>query len=348
MAQSFTMYQVEYMNDIIIEMFPGEAQAPVPPVYRWGLEVIRVIQGMESPALTALIRFITALGTEMFYVPLILVLFWWVDEKRALRLGLLLVLSAWINMVLKDLFRQPRPFTLEPSLGLAHEESYGIPSAHAQGSLTFWVPISAWLGSVWKGKRALLWAGTVLFLLLMGFTRLYLGVHFPTDILAGWFLGGIILFIYFVPGPALEKKCSSLDGRFLNIITALLVLAMNGLYPRDRTLPALFLGFSIGYTLMKQRFPFSPRGEIQGKKPGLGIMAARGLTGFAGGAILFLALGLLLPGEGSLFGSLPGWGASSPLYDLGRFILYGTLGFWFSAGAPRMFQHLGLAEDPKK
>ena len=136
--------------------------------------------------------------------------------------------------------------------------------------------------------------------------------------------------------------------RFWNIGAAVIVLLMNGVYPRDRTLPALFLGFCFGYTLMKQRFPFFARAEINGKKPGLRVMFSRCLTGFAGMVIIYSALRLFFPGEGSLFSEFPVWGKASPLYELGRFIRYGLLGFWASAGAPRVFQRMGLAPTDEK
>ena len=336
------------MNGQLAELFPAQnlpffSQSFLWDIYQWGIAVIRIIQEIKNPGLTALMKSITVLGTEALYVPLILFIFWWVDEKRGLRLGILIIVSAWINAFMKDLLKQPRPFNLEPSLGLAVEHSYGAPSGHAQMSLCFWIPMAAWLEKLWPRRRALIWAAAIFFVLLIAYTRLYLGVHFPTDIFAGWILAGIILFIWFIPGPRLENIFTSIDVRFRNICAAVTALLMNGIYPRDRSLPALFLGFCLGYTLMRQRFPFSARAEINGKKPGIKVMIIRCLTGFAGMAIIYLGLKLILPGDGSLFSVISFWGAASPYYELGRFIRYALLGFWASAGAPRVFQHMGLA-----
>ena len=353
------------MNETIIHILPAENLSLLSEMYRWGIEVIKVIQKIESPALTVLMKFITALGTEVFYVPLILIIFWWIDEKRGLRFGILIIVSAWINAFVKDILKQPRPYNLEPSVGLAAESSYGAPSGHAQMSLTFWIYMAAWLVRSWaekkpepidteqKGvsfsperKRFLIWAGAVFIILLIGFTRLYLGVHFPTDLFAGWILGGIILVLWFVPGPFFEKHFISAGIRFQNILAAVIALVMNSVYPRDRSLPALFLGFCLGYNLMKSRFPFSARGNINGKKPGIHIMILRCVTGFAGMVIVYVALRFILPGEGSLFKDLPVWGPFSPFYELGRFIRYGLIGFWAAAGAPLLFQRMGLASLP--
>ena len=332
------------MNDTLIQMGPAADLPPISEIFRWGIDVIKLIQRIESPALTAIMKVITALGTELLYLPLILFIFWWIDEKQGLRLGILIIVSAWINALVKDIFKQPRPFNFEPALGLAHEGTYGAPSGHAQFSLCFWVPMAAWLSSLLEKptwKRPIIWTGAILFILLMGFTRLYLGVHFPTDLLFGWLLGGIILLVYFTAGPYLDKLAAGVSFRKRNICVAALALAMNSVYPADRSLPALFLGFCIGYNLMKKHFPFCARSN--GKRPGIVVMLGRCMTGFAGVVLIYLGLRLIFPGDGSLFADIPIWGQASPFYELGRFIRYTLVGLWASAGAPWIFGRLGLA-----
>jgi membrane-associated phospholipid phosphatase len=339
------------MNGEIIELLPADSAAFLSEtflgkMYLWGIALIKTIQQIESPALMAVLKVVTALGTEALYVPLILCVFWWIDEKRGLRFGMLIIISAWLNSVVKDLLKQPRPFNIEPALGKAFEPTYGAPSGHSQNSMIFWIPVAAWFQTVWKEKRILIWTLAVSFVLLIGFTRLYLGVHFPTDLLAGWLLAGIILVLYFTAGPFIEKFFTAAGTRAQNIAAAAAVFAMNGLYPKDRTLPALLLGFFIGYTVMKQRFPFSARGTINGKKPSEKVMFLRALTGLLGIGIIYFGLRLIFPGEGSLFAGIPQWGAASAFYETGRFIRYSLIGFWASAGAPRMFQLMGLAQVP--
>ena len=315
-------------------------------MYQWGIDVINIIQRMESPVFTGLMRFISGFGSQTFYVPLLLVIFWWIDEKRGLRLGALVIISAWINLFLKDLFKLPRPFHLEPSLGLVFVPGFGLPSGHAQVSLCFWVPVAAWMGNVWKRRRTVIWTAVLFLVVLIAYTRLYLGVHFPTDIIAGWIAASIILVILYFAGPHIERVIIAGGPRLQNICAAGIALVMNGLFPRERSLPAIFLGFCLGYTMMKRRFPFSAQGEINGKKPGIHVMILRCFVGFAGTAILYLGLSFIFPGEDSLFRDFRQWSADSPFYDLGYFIRYGFLGFWASAGAPQVFQRMGLAQAP--
>ena len=341
------------MNEIT--MLPAESLPFLQGIYLWGIEVIKAIQVIEGPVLTAVVKLITEFGTETFYMPVILIIFWWIDEKRGLKLGILIILSAWINSFMKEIFKQPRPYNLEPSLGLAYESSYGAPSGHAQMSLCFWFSMAAWRAEVFAAgvmttkagekpiiRRILIWTSAVVFVLIIGFTRLYLGVHFPTDLFAGWILGGIILALWYIPGPRLEKLITSMGMRTQNICIAFLALVMNGLLPGDRTLSALFLGFCLGYTIMRRYFPFYAQGKINGKKPGPKIIILRCLTGLLGAAIIYIALRLVFPGAGSLF-KHPLWGEFSPFYEIGRFIRYGLLGLWASAGAPYIFRRMGLS-----
>ncbi|MFP3043340.1 phosphatase PAP2 family protein [Treponema primitia] len=321
----------------------AEVLPPLFAIYRWGIDLIQHIQGIQNPGFTAFIRFVTALGTEYFYIPVVLLIFWCIDEKKGARLGFLIIFSALMNGFFKELLKQPRPFTLEPSVGLAFEPSYGIPSGHAQLSLCFWLPLALWISGsrfVKSPRQAMaIRIGAVLFILLIAFTRLYLGVHFPTDILAGWLLGGLTLGLWFALEPRVTAFLDTGGLRARMIAAAIIALGMISLYPSDRSLGGLFLGFGAGYALMLQYFPFAAR-------PGISVAARclRYILGFAGGVLIYRGFKVLFPGQGSIFSALPYWGAASPFYELGRFVRYGLLGLWASAGAPRLFLRFRLAE----
>jgi membrane-associated phospholipid phosphatase len=329
------------MSDILSITNAGELP-PIFALYRWGIDLIQAIQGIQSPGLTAFIKAFTALGTELLYIPALLLLFWCVNEKKGARLGCIIILSVFINGFFKELFKQPRPFALEPSVGLAFEPSYGIPSGHAQLSLCFALPLAIWACGSGLARRSggamAIRLGAALFILGIAFTRLYLGVHFPTDILAGWLLGGATLGLWFLLEPRATRLLAAGGLRPALIAAALTAIGMNALYPLDRSLGGLFLGFGGGYALMRKHFPFNA---------GSGSVPARLLRyalGLAGGALIYLGLKQAFPGGDSLFSALPFWGAASPYYELGRFVLHGLLGLWASALAPRLFLGLGLAK----
>jgi membrane-associated phospholipid phosphatase len=321
--------------------------------YAWGIALIKSIQTIENPGLTAFMQVLTALGTELFYIPVILFVFWCIDEKQGVRLSFLILLSTWVNGFFKTLLKQPRPYNLDPTVMRAFEPSYGIPSGHTQQSMVFWAVFARWAGNYPFGKAA--GTGTrraslripvrivaLFFILAIPFTRLYLGVHFPTDILAGWILGGIMLAVYFVFGDRIASLLTAGGRRSQFIAAAAIALVMNA-SGADRDVGGLFLGVGCGYSLMLRYLHFTARGPVRGRKPGGFILGARYLLGLAGAAVIYLGLRRVLPGETSFLAEIPLWGAASPYYELGRFLRYGLLGLWASAGAPWLFRAVGLA-----
>lgn len=292
----------------------------------WGLTLIRGVQGaMESPALTVVMKAITALGSEYAYLLLVPAIYWCVDERKGLRLGIVVVLSGWLNGALKALWKQPRPFELDASVGLAGESGYGLPSGHAQGSATFWGVVAQWIRAPWGLILA------ILVPLVIGFTRIYLGVHFPTDVLAGWALAAAILGFYYAFGKLIEAAlaASGLRGRL--IATAAVTLIMNALHPSDTSLGGVFLGMGVGYALLAEYRPFSAATGADGGPASLLSRILRFLIGAAGLVLVYIGLKSVFPREGA------------SLYQLFRFFRYGAVGLWVSAGAPLLFLALGLA-----
>jgi membrane-associated phospholipid phosphatase len=310
-------------------------------IYYWGIAVIKAIQTIESPVLTVVMRFLTALGSGPLYIPVLLFVFWCVNERKGMRIGVLLLFSIWTNSFFKNLLRQPRPYMLEPSVGRGFEPSYGMPSGHAQHSLVFWI---AAVSLVKKPSLKLpARIAALFFILVIAFTRLYLGLHFPTDILGGWITGAALLALYFLCAERLEALLAAGGERSQMISAALIAFLMNA-SGAEAGQGGLFLGFCCGYSLMLRYIGFAAGAPVKNKNPGAVILLGRYVLGLGGGAVLYLVLRLLFPGEGSLFANMPLWSAASPYYGLGRFLHYGVLGLWVSAGAPWLFCRAGLAE----
>lgn len=287
-------------------------------VLAWGLGILRLVQGMVSPAMTIAMRGLSFLGTEWFFLAALPLLYWCVDRRKGVRISLFFLFSSFLNLWLKDILAQPRPYDLDPKVGLAHESSYGLPSGHAQGSLVFWATMAKHFRASWSLVLA------IALPLLIALSRLYLGVHFPTDILGGWLVGGILLVLDHFYGDLIEKAFVESSARAKLIVAALLALLMNALDMRDTSLSGVFFGAMLGFSYLGKAAPFSAEGSPLQK-------GLRYILGLAGAGMIYVGLKALFPGAGS------------ELYALFRFIRYATLGAWVSLGAPWLFVRLRLA-----
>lgn len=284
----------------------------------WGLDIVRAVQTIKGPFLTAVMQVLTQVGSKYFYLLFLPVIFWCVDARFGIRFGLVFLFSAFTNSWLKVVFAVPRPFVLDPSVGLAHESSFALPSGHAQGSATFWGLLAVRFRAPWGLVLA------IVLPLIIGFTRIYLGVHYPTDLFLGWFLGWGIALAWFVFGERISRIISRANIRLRIIAAAVIALGMNALYPEDPTLAGAFLGTAIGAILYFDRITFdASTGSLKTKAARMGL----GLTGLA---LVYFGGKLLSPGDGST------------LYPLVRFVRYGLVGVWISLGAPWLFVRLGL------
>ena len=139
----------------------------------------------STPLLTTAMKVVTELG-GLVAVPIIAVvlsgLLWWKGRRRdATLLAATVVGATLLNTVLKAVFQRTRPDFWEH---LVTENSYSFPSGHAMASMSIAASLAviAWT-SRWR------WAAIILgsvYVLVVGASRMYLGVHFPSDILAGW------------------------------------------------------------------------------------------------------------------------------------------------------------------
>jgi hypothetical protein len=285
----------------------------------WGLSVVRAAQSVASPALTGLMKALSFLGTEYCYFILLPLLYWCVDKRRGLRVAVLVFLSTAVNLRLKLAFAQPRPYDFDPALGLAKEHTFGLPSNHAQGSAVFWGSSSPIFRSPW---------GLVLAIalpLLVGLSRIYLGVHFPSDVLAGWALGAGIVVLDRLVGDRLARAIAGLRETFALAVVAAVTVVMNVLYIQDTSLSGSFFGLAAASIYGNRRAPFSVSGT-------LGARALRYLFGMATLAIIYVLPKLLLADLE----------AGGP--PLVRFLRYALVGAWVGAGAPWLFLKMGLAK----
>jgi undecaprenyl-diphosphatase len=147
------------------------------------------IHSHATPALTSLMRFVTALGEQgplvvltAIAVAALLAARW---RRAAGSFVVTMVGAFWLDMELKLLFHRPRPITFfetpEPA-------SYSFPSGHALFSICFWGVLAAVVTARVRSlaARIAIWAVAGAAMSLLGLSRIYLGVHYPSDVLAGY------------------------------------------------------------------------------------------------------------------------------------------------------------------
>jgi len=294
-------------------------------IFQWGLNFIIIIQRVDTPLLDSFFRAITSLGDESFYLLLFPFLLWCVDFNLGIRVGIIFLLSVYANNGLKVIFQQPRPFEILPEIQKVHASGYGFPSGHAQSSLVVWGSITYWKKQIWIRNLS------VLLILLIGFSRIYLGVHFPTDILGGWLFGGLILGLsYFIfPKIKLDFIQGNMVFKIIGITLFPLILLQIQSSPDIISSVAVLTGIGYGLLLFH-----SFTGGIR-----LGNWLQRlisFLVGVIGIGIIYFGFKLILPSEGQSF------------HQLSRFFRYLLLGIWISFGAPWLFIRMGLSRQVEK
>jgi undecaprenyl-diphosphatase len=145
----------------------------------------------RTAIVTPFIWLLTWLGNARTLLPGFLVVLWMSRARRrltdALALASVLVLANLLDEVAKFFFARPRPVLPVP---LVHESGYSFPSGHAITALCFYgfVAYLVWVRLEW---RTVSWLVPLLELVILaiGFSRIYLGAHYPSDVLGGYLLG---------------------------------------------------------------------------------------------------------------------------------------------------------------
>lgn len=147
--------------------------------------VLEGLHGLAGPAANRFFLAVSAVGYSGGVVPLDVILVVLLTLKRhprgAIFATLSIVGSALLNVAAKHVFGRARPALW---ISIAPESTYSFPSGHAMGSMTL-VAVLVALAWPTRARWGVVLAGGI-FVLLVGMSRAYLGVHYPSDILAGW------------------------------------------------------------------------------------------------------------------------------------------------------------------
>jgi membrane-associated phospholipid phosphatase len=302
---------------------------------QFGLDLIRALQSF-SPALDAPMHFLSFLGGTEFFLIAIPLLYWTLDSRLGIRVFLALLCAYLVVAMLKLSLQQPRPYWLGAVQGLATEPDYAVPSGHASNAMVVFGYLAA--RTAWRNLRPI--AGALI--VLVGLSRLYLGVHFPHDVVAGWLVGALVLFAFFrwsEPVAAwLLRQPSGVQMTLVLLVSAAVLpltwwiqvalLATLARSPNHAiTISGALAGAVGGHLLMRRYVRFSVEGS-------LGQRVARYGVGVVAVAVIYFGLdtffALLTPDE-------------TPLGYALRFVRYATTTLWVTLVAPWIFVRVGLA-----
>ncbi|MBU0278573.1 phosphatase PAP2 family protein [Gemella sp. zg-1178] len=146
--------------------------------------------------MTKIIVTITHMGGSLFLTILVLVVCLILILKKELKLAIFLAMSSllgafFLNRILKYIFARPRPYSDSYIENLISVKGYSFPSGHAMASAIIYILLAYILTKNIKNKKIILfiYSLAIIFSLFICFTRIYLGVHYPTDLIAGFSMG---------------------------------------------------------------------------------------------------------------------------------------------------------------
>lgn len=190
------------------------------------MKFLYFLQEIRSPFFDTLISLITHLGEETLFIVFALMFFWCIDKKR----GYYLLFVGFTGIVcvqfLKMLFRIPRPWVLDPNFPIvesarAEATGFSFPSGHTQCATNLYGGIAR------SSKSRAVQIGGALICLAVAFSRMYLGVHTPKDVLVSLFIGTALVLLYY---PLIYKAFEKPKMMYFLIGTTVLLALANLLF----------------------------------------------------------------------------------------------------------------------
>lgn len=214
------------------------------------MDFLRVLEGIRIPGLNEFMLAITYFGDEIAFLVAALIVFWCVDKRKGYYILSVGMFGTLANQFMKLWFRIPRPWVLDEKFTILEQAregagGYSFPSGHAQSSVGTFGGIAATTKN--KAVRTV----CILITILVPFSRMYIGVHTPMDVLVGAAMAVALIF-------ALRPLVLGNDGKY--IPTVLVVMTVSAIaylcfvefypFPADVDAHNLYSGRKNAYTLL--------------------------------------------------------------------------------------------------
>lgn len=193
------------------------------------MDILYALEGIRTPLLDGILLALTELGGETAFLVVALVLFWCADKRQGYYLMAVGFLGTLANQFLKLACQVPRPWVRDPNFTIVEAaregaSGYSFPSGHSQTSVGTFGVIARCAKNKWVRVAA------IAVCVIVPFSRMYLGVHYPSDVLVG--SGMALLFILL-----LHPVCFKDDGKYIPalfcvmIVLAIAFVAYTELFP---------------------------------------------------------------------------------------------------------------------
>lgn len=244
------------------------------------MEFLYVLEDIRTPFLDTVFSLITHLGSEIVFMALAVIMYWCVSKSQGLYLLSVGCLGTTVNQFLKLACRVPRPWVRDPNFTIvesarADATGYSFPSGHTQNAIGTFGCLAM------SAKRRWLQALFVALAVLTSFSRMYLGVHTPSDVLVSAAIAVVMVLVMYPLFRGLEEHPARglwiLLGLFA--VNVLFVLYANlWEFPADvdaknlehgvknaAKLMGALLGMAVGYWIDMKWIKFKPESTFVGQ-----------------------------------------------------------------------------------
>ncbi len=182
------------------------------------MDFLKLLEGIRNPVLDSFFQWITYFGQEICILAVICLFYWCLDKRFAYRLGFIYFSAGLCIQTLKITFRIPRPWILDPEFhpvasAVPAATGYSFPSGHTQGGTCLFVPLALRSRKFWQKCLC------ILMFLAIGFSRMYLGVHTPKDVLTAMAVSLFFTAIIWKFGDSLLE-----ENRYTKMISVILLI----------------------------------------------------------------------------------------------------------------------------
>lgn len=159
-------------------------------------KLLEFIHKATNPTILKIMKGISYLGAEKFLIPFMLLIISYNIFKKNIRQAIFLLVNSLgsfgLNSILKEIFQRTRPF----DFSLVKQGGLSYPSGHSMVAMSMYLACFYLLTKDQRDKKKKMFIGIIIgiYILSMGLSRMYLGVHWPTDIIGGY-IGGYLLYL---------------------------------------------------------------------------------------------------------------------------------------------------------